>query len=189
MKRYLIVFFVLVLAAVANAQEHLTFKGVPLGGDISIFVSKLELKGYYVEEKSYDEILMIGDFAGVDTCEVYLSPTPKSRLVWNVTVKFPQKASWQALKGEYLSLKEAYTQKYGEPESYEFFMSPYEEGDGNEMDAVCKGKCGYASFYTLDKGNVVLGIYNDGCVFVVYEDAITYKVCRDEVEANMMNDI
>lgn len=189
MKRYLIVFFVLVLATVTNAQEHLTFKGIPLGGDISIFVSKLELKGYYVEEKSFNEILMIGDFAGVDTCEVYLSPTPKSRLVWNVTVKFPQKASWQALKDEYLSLKEAYTQKYGEPESYELFMSPYEEGDGNEMDAVYKGKCGYASFYTLDKGNVVLGIYNDGCVFVVYEDAITYKVCRDEVEADIMDDI
>ena len=49
---------------------------------------------------------------------------------------------------------ELFTKKYGEPKDhFEFFSSPYYEGDGYELQALRKEKCNYISFWTLDKGD------------------------------------
>ena len=45
------------------------------------------------------------------------------------------------------------SKKYGEPEStYNFFSSPYKEGDGDEMTAVAVDKCSYSAFWTKTSG-------------------------------------
>ena len=46
MKKILLTICTLLILALAQAQEHMTFKDIPMDCDITTFISKLESKGY-----------------------------------------------------------------------------------------------------------------------------------------------
>lgn len=70
--------------------------------------------------------------------------TPRSHLVWGVLLKFTQHDDWQSLKWDYQRLLSELIKSHGKPESTSStFIAPYNEGDGNEMEAVSKGYCKY----------------------------------------------
>lgn len=189
MKKILLTFCTIVLALAAQAQEHMVFKGVSMDCNITSFVSQLKAKGYTLEYQSEDGVILKGDFAGKSDCSVIILPTKRNRLVWKVVVQFPEKTSWYSLKNEYLSFKESYTAKYGSPTSYEYFRSPYEEGDGYELTALSVDKCSYISFYEIPEGFISLEINKDKCVQVTYEDAINTAIKNREAEASVSEDI
>ena len=64
--------------------------------------------------------------------------SPKTNTVCKVIVYFLEREDWQELKKDYFSKKEMYKSKYPLDRDYEFFSSPYEDGDGYEMRAVGK---------------------------------------------------
>ena len=189
MKKILLTFCTIVLALALQAQEHMAFKGVSMDCNITSFVSQLKAKGYTVEYQNEDGVILTGDFAGKSDCYVIVLPTKASKMVWKVVVQFPEKTSWYALKNEYLSYKESYTEKYGTPTSYEYFRSPYEEGDGYELTALGVDKCSYISFYEIPEGFISLEINKDKCVQVTYEDAINTATKRREEETSISEDI
>jgi hypothetical protein len=153
--------FVIVVANFLSAQSVAPvtgvpqFMGIPIEGDAMVFINKLKTKGFKV--KKYDAIVttMTGVFLGNVTNDVLIVHTPKSKIVWKVVVFMQEKIGWSSLKSEYLTLLSKLNNKYGEPStSYFSFMSPYEEGDGYEMNAV-----------TLEKTNIVAWwnlTYQDG---------------------------
>ncbi len=153
--------FVIVVANFLSAQSVAPvmgvpqFMGIPIEGDAVLFINKLKAKGFKV--KNYDATIttMSGVFLGSFTDEIRIIHTPKSKKVWKVSVFMPEQAGWSSLKFEYASLLSKLNNKYGEPSSSYFsFLSPYEEGDGFEMNAV-----------TLDKTNIVAWwnlTYQDG---------------------------
>ena len=185
MKKILLTLCTVILAVTLQAQEHMAFKGVSMGINITSFVSQLEAKGFTVEHQSDNGVLLKGDFAGRSACTVIVLPTKASKKVWKVVVQFPKKTSWYSLKSEYKTFKESYTEKYGKPESYEFFSRPYEEGDGYEMTALSVDKCTYASYYKIPEGTIGLEISDDKCVTVAYEDAITTAIRSKEKETSV----
>jgi hypothetical protein len=131
------------------------FMGIPIEGDAVIFINKLKVKGFKV--KKYDAIVttMTGVFLGNVTNEVLIVHTPKSKKVWKVVVFLQEQIGWSSLKSEYQSWLSKLNNKYGEPStSYFSFLSPYEEGDGYEMNAVEFEKTNIVAWWNL--------MYQDG---------------------------
>ena len=189
MKKLLIAICAILCAVVAQAQEHMTFKGVPMDCNLATYVAKLEAKGYKTVYTDETGSVLTGSFAGKDDCEIYVISTGVSKLVWTVVVYFPEETSWSSLKSEYNSFKQSYTGKYGVPESYEFFSSPYYEGDGYELQALGVEKCTFASYFTTTSGNITLRIGKKGQVQVAYEDAINVEIWKAEKAQIVTNDI
>jgi len=189
MKRFLLTLCAILFSIAVFAQEHMTFKDVPMGCDLTTFVSKLKSQGF-VQDLMQDNVAILkGDFAGKSNCTILVGASERSKKVWKVVVNFPEKSSWYSLKNEYMSFKESYTKKYGKPKSYEFFSSPYDEGDGYELQAVRLEKCNYSSFYELGQGTIWLTIGSDENVEVHYEDKITSNIRKQEEQTSVSEDI
>ena len=148
--------FVIVVANFLSAQSVAPvtgvpqFMGIPIEGDAMLFINKLKAKGFKV--KTYDAVVttMTGVFLGNVTNEILIIHTPKSKKVWKVAVYMQEQIGWSSLKSEYVSLLSKLNNKYGEPStSYFSFMSPYEEGDGYEMNAVSLEKTNIVAWWNL----------------------------------------
>ena len=182
MKKILLTICSVLFAMLAQCQEHMTFKGIPMDCNLTSFVSKLESKGYIKEVIQDNGAVLSGNFAGKDDCTILVVCTASSKLVWKIAVQFPERVSWNSLKNEYNSLKESYIEKYGTPISFEFFSNPYYEGDGFELQALILEKCTYSSFFYTSQGNILLKIGTKGRVEVHYEDNINLTTKRKEQE-------
>lgn len=190
MKQLLITFLIFMYSITSMAQtEHMTFKGVPIDGQLNAFVSALEKQGYTKKLQNDDGAILKGDFAGKSDCTIFVVATKVSKTVWKVAIKFPEKASWYSLKDEYKTFRESYTNKYGKPVTYEFFSDPYYEGDGYELQALRKKKCTYVSFFTSSRGNIALEMTDDSCVQVGYEDGINVEIFKREKNQVVLEDI
>ena len=189
MKKLLLTCCVIISATLTYAQEHMTFKGIPMDGNLTSFVSQLKANGYTELLTQEDAVVLSGNFAGKDDCTVYVLGTNRGELVWKVVVKFPECVSWYSLKSEYNTFKTSYTNKYGAPESYEYFSDPYYEGDGYELQALRLEKCRYVSYFTTSLGIIMLEIGDDKCVTVVYEDAINVELKKSEKNRAVSSDI
>ena len=189
MKRLFILTCAILFAVAVQAQEHMTFKGLPMNCDLASFVSQLEAKGYTKLSIDEDSAFLSGSFAGKDNCTIIVLCTTAAKLVWKVAVYFPEQTSWHSLKSEYNSFKQSYTEKYGTPRSYEFFSDPYYEGDTYELQALRLDKCTYSSFYDTPAGYIGLSISSTKKVCVSYEDAINVVIKRNEKKKAVSNDI
>ena len=121
----------------AQTSEHLSFKGVPIDGTLSVYISKMKQSGFtYI--KTEDGVAMLkGDFASYKGCIVGVATVKGKDLVSKITVIFSTQDSWSMLSSNYFNLKEMLTEKYGEPsESIEEFSSYEPEDDGLKMTQV-----------------------------------------------------
>ena len=187
---FLLIGFVIALSSFAQDPQHLEFKGISLDGKLSDFVSRLSKEGFTFKGYVRDYVaVMEGIFAG-NYATIHILATPKSKIVWKTTVNYNEIESWSSLKSDYLNMKELFTKKYGEPEAhYEFFSSPYYEGDGYELQALRKEKCDYISFYRLPLGGVIVQISQFGYIQMSYEDKINSKLKIKEEESEVLDDI
>ena len=187
----IITLFLLTCYAV-NAQEHLKFKGIPIDGDSKAFVQKLKEAGY-VQDSSGDVVYYKGTFAGLKDCSIMVKTTPKSNIVCSIMVLTDDVTSWYDLKGLYNKLKDSYSAKYELDASYDFFSSPYYEGDGYEIQAVKLDKCHYMSFFNASGGKIVVKISavssSKGYVVIIYEDTINTNLSDKEKEQTVFDDI
>ena len=88
-----------------NAQEHLSFKGIPIEGSISTFCQKLKAKGL-TQVHSEDNIrLFTGDFTGRGaTIGVIADQSGKN--VFSVVVLLSKSDEWNTLVNTYDYCKE-----------------------------------------------------------------------------------
>ncbi len=186
----------LFIGSICNAQEHLTFKGIPIDGKLNEFVSKLQNEGYVLNftNDEGNACILEGAFAGFANCKIFVLSTPYSHIVWKVAVKLPEQNSWYSLKSRYNDFKNSLTQKYGDPENdYHFFSSPYYEGDGFEFQALRKDKCSYAAFFDTQTGYISIEIeskeYDSGRVSIAYEDKANTKLKKEDQQQSINNDL
>ena len=89
-----------------SAQEHLTFKNIPIEGSVSAYVAKLEAVGFYLlHENDGRSAILQGSFAGFDDCTVYVIGSKSSKTVWKVVVGLPHQLSWSSTRSRYEDLK------------------------------------------------------------------------------------
>lgn len=179
------------LIANSNAQQnpHLEFMGSPIDGSISSFVEKLEQKCFTKEKVEDNVVTMSGKFVGKN-CELYVMCTPVSKIATKVSLYLPKDESLCSLKADYKKYKEMYTTKYGEPRnSFDFFSSPYYEGDGYETQTLRKEKCHYAAYWGVPGGSLAVSISEFCQIQFVYEDWVNFEIMKNERDQSAMNDI
>lgn len=174
---------------VINAQEHIMFMGIPIDGNLQEFSSKLTTKGFEKKHETDNNIIFSGKFTGEDVTLAVLS-TYKSHKVFQIMIFFNKETSWSNLKQQFNHYKDIYSQKYGAPskESH-YFIKPYYEGDGYEMQALSLDKCNYATLWNIENGDIAIMMGKDGSIVIVYSDKINETINDKEKNENDINDI
>lgn len=188
MKRYLLYLILTLLATNIQGSDHIMFMGIEVNGSNEVFNDSLVARGftylnsYEIMQKYY------GKFAN-EIVILNVLASPKTKTVCKVIVYFPKRFDWEELKKDYFAKKEMYKSKYPLDKEYEFFSSPYDEGDGYEMRAVERGKCKYISFFFAMGGYITIEIDEGAKMKVVYEDRQNMKIAQDEMKEKALDDI
>lgn len=187
MKRFVIslVFITIVWTLSAqNTSEHLTFKGVPIDGTLSEYVSKMKGAGFkYLGEQDGTAILQ-GDFAGFKSCTVGVSTLKAVNVVSTIGVIFPVCEDWSSLEKDYEHLKTMLTQKYGMPTNIvEEFQGKVTPTTNNEkLHGLLMDRCTWYTTYETLKGDIQLslqkGDYGQYFVLLKYYDKINTETVR-----------
>jgi hypothetical protein len=176
--------------AQAQSSEHLTFKGVPIDGTLNEYVSKMKQSGFILLDIEDGVAMLSGDFAGYKDCIVGVATLKQKDLVSKITVMFPEYNTWSSLSGNYFSLKELLTEKYGKPsenaEKFQTYSEPRD--DGSKMIQVKLDGCKYYAIYETEKGSIELSISGSmkSCfVQLSYFD----KINGDIIKAKAIDDL
>lgn len=177
MKRILFTLFILcsVLCCMAQEQEHLTFKGIPIEGSMTSFCEKLKSKDFIQIGKDGNATLFVGDFTG-KKATVAVASGDDGKDVFAVVVLLDPSDEWKTLVYTYDYYKELYTRKYGNPAISRENNPAYNDSNGSKMSEVYQGTVTWASHWEVTGGSIELsiekstGIY-EGLVIIRYRDA------------------
>lgn len=188
MKRFTILFLFVFFMITTSSAEHIKFMGVPVGGNVAAFKDSLKAKGF-IYKKCFKTLYSFEGIFANEVVAVEVLASPKTKQVCKIIVYFPQKDTWKGLKSDYFRKKNLYKEKYLLDKDFEFFSSPYDEGDGYEMRAVSLGKCNFASFYYATGGHIMIQIDEKQRIKITYEDRENIKISQSELDQKALEDI
>lgn len=187
MKKIFLIAMTLLMTMVAHGQ---TFAGIPLSGNVDVFRQKLTAKGFILK-KVIDAGYVYKGKIGTEQVEVYVMHTPKSRYVTKAAVYFPEKFSFTSLVMDYEEKLAVLVSKYGEADNcFDYFKSPYYEGDGYEMQAVSSDNYRRICFWTEGVNSLfpkIIQISVSGCVMVMYENTENLEIRDKEQQEQIKN--
>ena len=100
MKKIFITLAVFFAAVNMMAQEHLSFKGIPIEGSMTEFCQKLKTKGFTSIGQENNISLFTGDFTGREAT-VGVTATDDGKNVFAVVVLFEPSGEWNTLVNTY----------------------------------------------------------------------------------------
>ena len=168
------------------AQEHLSFKGIPIEGSMTSFCQKLKAKGFTSIGRDNNITLFTGDFTGRKST-VGVTSTNDGKDVFAVIVFFDPSGEWNDLVNNYEYYKNLYTRKYGEPTASKENNPALSDSNTALMAEVHQGTVVYGSEWQVTGGDIQLsiekssGIY-EGLVMIRYRDS-------QNVENKIQNDL
>lgn len=170
-----------IIAAILTATTFgQSIDGVPISGNVNAFVDKFKQKGYIVKKVHEFGVTMEGKL-GAYPIEFYVTKTPKTNQVAKVGIYFPKRYSWKSLSEDFSNMFEILTNKYGEPDTFKSnFTSPYELGDGYELNAVALEKCEFLSIWIKDNAGIILEISKYQQLYMSYENSANMEVLKRE---------
>ena len=186
MKKILIALTALFAAINIMAQEHLTFKGIPLEGSMTEFCQKLKAKGFTSIGHKNNMTFFTGDFTGREAT-VGVTATDDGKNVFAVLVFFDSSGEWNTLVNTYNYYKDLYIRKYGEPANSKEENPAYTNSNTALMREVYQGTVEYYSQWDVKGGDIQLsiekssGLY-EGMVMIRYRDS-------QNVENKIKNDL
>lgn len=186
MKKILIALTALFAAINIMAQEHLTFKGIPLEGSMTEFCQKLKAKGFTSIGHKNNMTFFTGDFTGREAT-VGVTATDDGKNVFAVLVFFDPSGKWNTLVNTYNYYKDLYIRKYGEPANSKEENPAYTNSNTALMHEVYQGTVEYYSEWKVKGGDIQLsiekssGLY-EGMVMIRYRDS-------QNVENKIKNDL
>jgi hypothetical protein len=157
------------------------FLGIQVNGKRDAVIDAFKSKGFIVvgDINKGNVASMKGTVSGKQF-ELMIVSSPKSKIVWKFSVFLPEQSTWNSLKNNYFDYLKILSSKYGEPEkTYEFFSSPYKEGDGYEMTGVGVEKSHYSAFWSDEKG-ISISITKWKQVKISYENQNNSKIAEKE---------
>lgn len=186
MKKVLVTFALLLAVTGIMAQEHLSFKGIPIEGSMSAFCQKLKTKGFTSIGRDGTMAFFKGDFAGRNT-NIGVVATDDGKNVYGVAVLFDPSEEWNTLVKTYDYYKDLYTRKYGDPTISKEYNPAHSDSNIALMAEVHQGRVVYESAWEVPGGDIQLcikkstGIY-EGMVVIRYRDS-------QNAEAKIQNDL
>ena len=185
--RKLVITFTMLFAVISlMAQEHLSFKGIPIEGSMTAFCQKLKAKGFTSICSENNLTLFTGDFTGRNAT-VGVTATDDGKDVFAVVVLFDPSGEWNALINTYDYYKDLYTRKYGKPSISKEKNPALSDSNTALMAEVHQGTVVYGSAWEVTGGDIQLsiekssGVYK-GMVMIRYRDS-------QNVEAKIQNDL
>ena len=175
----------------AQTSEHLLFKGVPIDGTLSEYVSKMEEASFTKIEMDDGLAMLQGDFASYKDCIIGVATLDQKDLVSKITVTFPERNKWSTLSSNYYNLKELLTEKYGSPsEIVEKFDTNSEPKDDNDkMHEVRMNRCNYYTSFELENGTIQLSIENDGILTCFVMLSYFDKINGEAIKQHAIDDL
>ena len=186
MKKILISLIIFFASINIIAQEHLSFKGIPIEGSMTEFCQKLRSKGFISIGKDNNISLFSGDFTG-RKATVGISATDDGKNVFAVVVFLNSEKEWKTLTNTYDYYKELYTRKYGNPVICKENNPSISGTNPSLMGKLNDGLVEYVSAWEVTGGDIQLSIeksseYNEGLVMIRYRDS-------QNIENKIQNDL
>ena len=184
MRRFLVTITLLFTIINIIAQEHLSFKGIPIEGNINTFCQKLKTKGFTQIGRENNVTLFMGDFTDKQAT-IGVGATDDGKSVHYVGVLFDSSGEWNTLVNTYDYYKGLYTRKYGTPSACCEYNPSSRESNISLMYELGQGTVTYASTWNVTGGTINLSIektgYYDGAVIIRYLDAqnVETKIQKD----------
>lgn len=155
------------------AQEHLSFKGIPIEGSMTAFCQKLKAKGFK-QIPDTDVTMFTGDFTGRQAT-VAVGATDDGKSVHTVAVITGESDDWNTLVSTYDYYKSLYISKYGEPSACKEYNPSRRDSNISLMYELGQGTVTYASNWIVTGGIIELSIskfgYLEGAIIIRYIDA------------------
>lgn len=192
MKKIITLFVCLIIAGTSFAQQHLSFKGVPIDGTLQEYTNAMVKAGFHYEGTQDGVSILTGDFAGYKNCVVGVSTLKNINVVSHIAVLFPDKDTWTSVLSDYETLKAMLTEKYGIPsdskEKFNGYIGDYH--NGLVMNAIKEGKCDWYTIFSTELGDIELSImagtkYSTAAVRLSYYD----KANSEKVRSSAMDDL
>jgi hypothetical protein len=184
---------IIVSASPGNCEKPtITFQNLLFGDTPSLVISKL--KKFTLKQHRAKSVVFTGTVGGKDA-EIFAVFTPKSQKLWKVVVDFAEAdgVSYNDLKSHWNGYVKILTEKYGEPDKrYEFFTSPYFEGDGYETQALRLGKANSDAFWdsgATGAGGMSCAITKYLEIRISYEDEYFSKIDDQEKDSSLKDDL
>lgn len=174
------------------AQQHLSFKGVPIDGTLKSYTDAMVKAGFHYEGTQDGTALLTGDFAGYKGCTILVLTQKNSDNVCSIAVSFPEHDTWKSLQSNYENLKSMLIKKYGDPiESTENFTTNiYDYDNYFVMEAIREEKFDWHANFETESGIISLTLsegkqYGTGTVLLLYID----KANSEKVRNAAMDDL
>jgi len=186
MSKFLVIFTLLFSVINIMAQEHLSFKGIPIEGSMTAFCQKLKAKGFTSIGRNNNITMFTGDFTG-RKATVGVTATDDGKNVFAVIAFFDPSGEWNTLVNTYNYYKDLYTRKYGEPTISKENNPAFSDSNNALMAELHQGTVVYGSVWDVTGGDIQLsiekssGVY-EGMVMIRYRDS-------QNVEAKIKNDL
>lgn len=178
----LIFFLTLISTCIAQTQQHLSFKGVPIDGTLKEYTNAMVKAGFQFEGTEDGLSILSGDFAGYKDCIVGVATLKNCDVVSHIAVLFPERDTWSSLLDDYEHLKMMLTKKYGNPEITREKFTGYigDFDNGLVMYALRDGEYEWYTVYSTELGNIELSLvegtrYLTGMVRLTYFDKVNSK--------------
>lgn len=186
MKRALSIIIACCVAISCFAQEHLSFKGIPITGSMTEFCKKLSQKGFTKIGSRGNINMFSGNFTGRNST-VGVGATDDGKSVYSVVVLFDASDEWNVLVNTYDYYKEIYTRKYGKPSFCKENNPAHSDSNIALMLELEQGTVVWGSQWQPTGGIIELSIEKgdstcEGIVVIRYRDA-------QNVEEKMQRDI
>lgn len=179
MKKILFGLIMVFIIINSMAQEHLSFKGIPIEGSLSSFCQKLKAKGFVSIGQDNNLTLFSGDFTG-RKATIGVTSTDDGKDVFAVIVFFDPSDEWNTLVNTYDYYKDLYTRKYGKPQISREKNPAHSNSNTALMMEVYQGTVVYGSSWEVTGGDIQIsiekssGIY-EGMVIIRYRDSQNVK--------------
>ena len=174
----------------ADTSKHLSFKGVPIDGTLTEYVSKMKKSGFTHEGTNDGVAILSGEFASYKDCYIGVSTLKKIDLVNKIVVIFQDRDNWSSLSSNYYDLKDLLTIKYGKPSrEVEEFQGYTPRDDSGKFTAVRLDRCKYITVFETEKGEIRLTIANDGVARCYVTLSYIDKINSEEVKKQALDDL
>ena len=163
--RKLVITFTMLFAVISlMAQEHLSFKGIPIEGSMTAFCQKLKAKGFTSIGSENNLTLFTGDFTGRNAT-VGVTATDDGKDVFAVVVLFDPSGEWNALVNTYDYYKDLYTRNYVKPSISKEKNPALSDSNTALMAEVHQGTVVYGSAWEVTGGDIQLSIEKSSGVY------------------------
>lgn len=176
----------LMFAGTIFAQQHLSFKGVPINGTLKEYTDAMVKAGFHYEGTQDGIAFLTGDFAGHRDCHIAVGTLKNYDVVCRIVVAFPDHDTWASLHSDYYQLKLLLTEKYGQPTNSEEKFTTYvgDYDNYNVMSALREEQFEWYANFSTELGEIILTLNRGdktwtGKVLLIYDDKINSEKLRN----------